>query len=408
MQSRTASLQVSHSAWCPNRTKSSVASVDRACKAAKCKPRYFTLHREVGADGRIVKVKGERVADRQTAEKILNKLQVELDEGRSGISKQKDLTFREWANEFQRICEQRISTGTMKGRTLVGYRETIDLHANPAFGGTLLRRIGPAELRTFFDRTTRTRVGAESSVSSRLRHLRHLNVIFVTAVDENDGLLDANPVASFKKRLKLKPPRRGKAPFEDGELAALWTAYEARVAQPKKPYQPVYYWATRFAVETGLRIGELVAVDLDDLRGTDLHVRHTLSPEGLVAPKDGEARTVYLTKEALAVLARWLPVRGDADGPLFPNPSGGRLVIRELQRKFAVVMEDAGVEHLHPELGLPRSFHSLRYSLSNQMQRRGYHPRLIEATLGHSNLELTYGVYGSWTPDQLRAEASRD
>jgi hypothetical protein len=50
---------------------------------------------------------------------------------------------------------------------------------------------------------------------------------------------------------------------------------------------------------------------------------------------------------------------------------------------------------------------SLRYTTSNVMQRRGYHPRLIEATLGHSNLELTYGVYGGWTPDQLAAEAGR-
>jgi integrase len=57
---------------------------------------------------------------------------------------------------------------------------------------------------------------------------------------------------------------------------------------------------------------------------------------------------------------------------------------------------------------LPRSFHSFRYTTSNLMQRRGYHPRLIESNLGHGTLELTYGVYGGWTPDQLAAEASRE
>ena len=41
------------------------------------------------------------------------------------------------------------------------------------------------------------------------------------------------------------------------------------------------------------------------------------------------------------------------------------------------------------------------------MQHRGYHPRLIEQTLGHGSLELTYGVYGGWTPEQLTAEAGR-
>ena len=76
-------------------------------------------------------------------------------------------------------------------------------------------------------------------------------------------------------------------------------------------------------------------------------------------------------------------------------------------RRLEDAMSDAGIPKLHPELRLPRSFHSLRYTTSNLMQRRGYHPRLIEQTLGHGSLELTYGVYGGWTPDQLAAEAAR-
>jgi integrase len=91
---------------------------------------------------------------------------------------------------------------------------------------------------------------------------------------------------------------------------------------------------------------------------------------------------------------------------VFPNPlSGGRLTPRIAQRRLTDVMTDAAVPKEHPELRLPRSFHSLRYTTSVLMQRRGYHPRLIESNLGHSSLELTYGVYGGWTPDQLAAAA---
>jgi integrase len=93
---------------------------------------------------------------------------------------------------------------------------------------------------------------------------------------------------------------------------------------------------------------------------------------------------------------------------VFPAPEGGRLGRRRLQRRFAEAMDAAGIPKEHPELRLPRTFHSLRYSASVLMQRRGYHPRLIEATLGHGSLELTYGVYGGWTPDMLQAEAARD
>jgi integrase len=79
---------------------------------------------------------------------------------------------------------------------------------------------------------------------------------------------------------------------------------------------------------------------------------------------------------------------------------------RLLQRRFESAIGTAGIPKIHPELRLPRSFHSLRYTTSVLMQRRGYHPRLIEATLGHGSLELTYGVYGGWTPAML-AEAAR-
>jgi integrase len=402
---RTASLQVSHSSWCPNRTKTSLTSVDRSCKAAKCKPRYFTLHRGEGPDGRPTKIRGERFSDRQVAEKALRKLQVQIDEERAGIVREKDVTFREWAETFTEIAQRRVELGTMKPRTLQAYRETLTLYATPVLGSKVLRRIGAPELRAFFDATTTTVNGEQSSTASRIRHLRQLSVMFSAAVDE--GLLPANPVPVFIKKLKLRAPKRGKAPFEDGELLRLWAVYDAKVAQKAKPWQPVYRYATEFAAEAGLRIGELVALDLENLRGAELRVTHTYSPDGLVAPKDGEPRTVYLTNEALAVLAAWLPLRGDEDGPLFPNPKGGRLTIREVQRRLERAMEAAGIPTEHPELGLPRSFHSLRYTTSNLMQRRGYHPRLIEQNLGHSSLELTYGVYGGWTPEQMRQEAAR-
>jgi integrase len=406
---RTASLQVSHSSFCPNAGKNSLESVDRACRAARsdkgarCTPRYFTLHREEGPNGRPKKVAGERFSDRREAEKELRRLQVEIDQGRAEPTKRRreELTLRQWAKRYEEIAQQRVDDGSMKRRTLEAYNETLRLYGLPAIGNVLLGRIGQAELRVFYGKLSAL------TPAGKLRHLRQLSVVLSEAVD--DELIDVNPVPKFTKKLKLRLPRRGKAPFEDGEIERLWSVYEARVHQPKKPYAAVYYYATRFALETAVRVGELVALDLDNLRGSELRVEHTFDAEsGLITPKDGEARTVYLTNEAIAVLALWLPLRGDETGPLFPNPSGGRLVAREIQRKFTVVMDDAGIPKLHPELGLPRTLHSLRYTTSNRMQRLGYHPRLIEATLGHSNLELTYGVYGGWTPDQLRAAAARN
>ena len=123
------------------------------------------------------------------------------------------------------------------------------------------------------------------------------------AVDEE--LLDKNPVPGFIKKLKLRAPKRGKAPFEDSELERLWTAY--------KSYEPVYGHVSRFSAETGARLGELVALEWPnvDLSGGRVYIEHTWDDEaGPVAPKDNEPRWLYLTPHAVKVLEAWVAIVG--------------------------------------------------------------------------------------------------
>jgi integrase len=329
------------------------------------------------------------------AQEKVNEWQVEIDRGNVGLSRPKNPPLAQWADDFEKITEKRVDAGDLKPRTLTAYRETLEL-ARETIGDVPLRDLGPPELRRFYERLEGQRP------ASRLRHLRQLSACLSAAVDE--GYLTLNPLTAFTKKLKLHAPKRGKAPFEDAELERLWSAFEN--------YEPVYKALARFSAESGARMGEAIALDWPnvDLTNGRILIEHTWDPEaGLVAPKDRESRTVYLTTEARAVLEEWVRTAGARDeGPVFENPiGGGRLQPRMVQRRLADAMSDAGIPKLHPELRLPRSYHSLRYTTSVLMQRRGYHPRLIEQTLGHGSLELTYGVYGGWTPEQLAAEASR-
>lgn len=389
MTPRKASLRVAHQRGCANASKTALDSVGRG-SGCSCSPSYYVFHRD--REGKPVK--GERVKDRRVAGRALTAKQFEIDERRLGLARPKNPAFTEWADEFERITEGRVDAGDLKRRTLEAYRETL-AHARAAIGDVPLREIGPPELRSFYER-----LGGKPA--SRLRHLRQLSACLSAAVDE--GYLMVNPLTAFMKKLRLRAPKRGKAPFEDAELERLWTAFET--------YEPVYLYAARFSVETGARLGEVVALEWPnvDLTNGRVLIEHTWDAEsGLVAPKDREPRTIYLTPQARAVLEEWVGVVGARDeGPVFENPiGGGRLQPRMVQRRLDDAMSDAGVPKQHPELRLPRSFHSLRYTTSVLMQRRGYHPRLIEQTLGRGSLELTYGVYGGWPPEQLAAEASR-
>lgn len=391
------SLRVAHQKHCPNAAKTALSSVGRG-SGCTCQPSYYTFQRT--ESGGVVK--GPRVKDRQVAERMLTAAQAELDANRGGVAPRPVVTFNEWADDFDRILAQRVRAGTMKRRTAEAYRDTL-AHGRDVFGPTPLENIGPAELRTFLDRF------ATQKPASRLRQLRQLSVVLGAATKERRAgqrILADNPVPDFTRDQRLETPKRGKAPFEDGELERLSAAY--------RQFEPVYGWAARFSVETGVRLSELVALEWPDVSLSERTVRVDATwddVDGRIIPKDGERRVVYLTDEAQAVLEGWVALHDEppSEGPVFTDPiTGGRLVRRQLQRRLAAAMKVAGVPKEHPQLRLPRSWHSLRYTTSNVMQRRGYHPRLIEATLGHSTLELTYGVYGGWTPDQLAAAARRD
>jgi integrase len=393
MSPRKASLRAAHARSCPNVSKTALSSVGRG-NGCTCTPSYYVFSRD--RDGRPVK--GARVKDRKTAERALATAQREIDEGRVGITKPRNVSFSEWAEIFESILDARIDSGELHPRTKTSYASTLN-RGREAFGSTWLREIGNPELRRFLEPF------ASLKPASRLRYLRELSACLTVAV--GDRYLEVNPVPAFTKASKLKPPKRGKAPFEDGELERLWMELGIEDAER------VYLYACRFSAETGLRLGELIALDWTnvDLLTGRIRVEHQWDDAtgALIEPKDRETRVVYLTPHARTVLDEWTTLVGvQTEGPVFPSPAGGRLGRRVLQRRFVEAMEGAGIPKQHPELRLPRTFHSLRYTTSVLMQRRGYHPRLIEATLGHGSLEMTYGVYGGWTPEMLQAEAARD
>lgn len=392
----TVSVRVAHSRSCRNASKTSLDSVGRG-SGCTCQPSYYTFHREPLGSDRYKPVKGKRVRDKKTAQDAATRIQRELDAGRVGIVKPKQIVFPTWVDEYEKILEAGVQKGDIKPRTQREYVDSLR-RAQKAIGHVDLRQISATELQRVDD------ANAKLAPSSRARHLKQLGVCL--SVARTHKYLEVNPVPDFMKMLNLsrRIPKRGKAPFEDAELPRLWAALDDEDA-------PVYRYASEFSVEAGLRIGELAALEWPNVSITDktVKVEHTWNEtDGLIAPKDREARTVYLTPEAVSVLERWVAIVGVREhGPVFTSPEGGRLSIRATQRRFEKAMKDAGIPKVHPGLGLKRSYHSLRYTTSNVMQRRGYHPRLIEQTLGHSTLELTYGTYGAWTPDQLRAEAAR-
>jgi integrase len=383
MSPRKASLRVAHAKACRNAGATSLDSL----KGCRCTPSYYVFHRD--RDGRPVKSK--RVKDRAVADTMLRNEQREIDEGRGGTKRRKEIDFNEWADIYEEILESRVEGGTMKPRTRDGYVQTLD-RGREAFGTTDLEEIGPSELRRFDAKGI--------APASRLRYLRELSACLQAAVDENKDYLEKNPVPAFKKSLKLKKPKRGKAPYEIDELPRLY-------AELANDDDKVYLFASRFSAETGLRLGELIGLEWTDISLLDKPMISVVRQyhDGLT-PKSGRARRFRLTREAAQVLEEWLQVVGPREkGLVFPMSA------QVLQDRVEDARDAAGIPKLSPdprmvdEQGKPlkRSFHSLRYSCAALMLNRGYGFEAVMATTGHSRAELTemYGLQSEAMLDAL-------
>ena len=129
---------------------------------------------------------------------------------------------------------------------------------------------------------------------------------------------------------------------------------------------------------SGLRLAELIGIDLDDLDLTDRTVR--------VTGKGSKSRVVPVGSKAIEAVREWLKVRATFAGPeeraMFVSRRGRRLSGRAVQarlRKWSIVQgTPVGV---HP--------HMLRHSFASHLLESSGDLRAVQELLGHASMGTT-------------------
>jgi integrase/recombinase XerC len=129
---------------------------------------------------------------------------------------------------------------------------------------------------------------------------------------------------------------------------------------------------------SGLRLAELVGLDLPDLNLADRTVR--------VLGKGNKTRIVPVGAKAVAALRKWLRERGSlaAGGELavFTGRTGRRVGARQVQRLVAAAARARGLpQHVHP--------HLFRHSFATHLLESSRDLRAVQELLGHASISTT-------------------
>jgi integrase len=260
---------------------------------------------------------------------------------------------------------------TNKPSTLEAKRSIYEHHLGGAFGHLKVDAIKVREIDRF--KAAKLKTHAAKTVNNLLTVLR--NALDVAARWER---IESVPRIAWVKT--EKPPFR----FLDFDEAA-------RLADAAS-HEPLAHAMIVVALNTGLRLGELLALKWDavDLKAGRLHVREAVARGIVGTPKSGRAREVPLNDTALAVLKEHRHLRGPL---VFCNDDGSMLTKNEAKGPLRRARVRAGIVAL--------GWHDLRHTFASHLTMRGVPLKAVQELLGHATIEMTMR-YAHLSPNVTR------
>lgn len=246
---------------------------------------------------------------------------------------------------------------------------------------SMLRAVTLQTLYEYMNYLNRVR---DNTAGTRARKVASLKS-FYKYLYSKANLIDENPAAELES---VKIPKHLPKHFTLEDSIALLASVDNRNAQRD-------YCILTLFLNCGLRLAELVSINLTDIHGDTL----------VVIGKGGKERTIYLNEACLSAIDAYLPFRNQqtptaADrNALFLSERNHRISRRTVQYM---------VEKYVTKLGLdPHKYttHKLRHTAATLMHQSGVDIRVLQEILGHKQLSTTE-IYTHINNDQMRSAVS--
>jgi len=293
-----------------------------------------------------------------------------------------DVTGSELLGEFERYLRSERGRSEHTTRAYLGDLRSLLCFLEDERGTSDLAAVGLRDLRAWL-----AAMGAAGAARATIARRAAAARTFLGWATRT-GRLPADP------SLRLVAPRRtGRLPevLKQGEAAALLD-----VAAVASDDQDPLHLRDRAALEllyaSGIRVGELVALDLDDVDLSGGVVR--------VLGKGAKERTVPFGTPAREALSAWLQlgrpqlVTVDSGPALLLGRRGRRADARQIRSALHALLQHVPDA---PDLGP----HGLRHSAATHLLEGGADLRMVQELLGHASLATTQ-LYTHVSVDRLK------
>jgi len=283
--------------------------------------------------------------------------------------------LRRWLVEYKAI--------NLKPHTYDSYEMQIEHNIIPGLGHLLLKEITSLDVQAFYNNKYNNGHGLSSATIRKINSILH--AAFNKAI-ENDIM---------RKNITngVQLPR-----FSQEDVRAFTLDEQKRFFEAAKDYR--LYNAFLINVDTGLRAGELLALEWDDI---DLEQGLIRIDKGLAvinnrdgsidtktvtvvmdSPKtEASIRVIPLTTRSLNLLRETAKVK--TCQLVFPSENNTHVGLRNYIRTFHKVLEKAGMEKRGP--------HVLRHTFVTRCFEINVQPKVISVMVGHAKLSHTMDIY---------------
>jgi integrase len=277
----------------------------------------------------------------------------------------------------------------LRSTSFAAFEYALDSILLPELGHFKPAALGPDRVENLRRDLTDGRItGNKLSEKTIRRYLTPLSAIYKLALRR--GIVSVSPMALLEEAERDEPRERFEWSREG--IAKLIRAAEELAQRPDARYD--YAPLICVLVSTGLRVGEALALrrcDVDLLSGR-LHVRHTWTRDGRLAPPKTLAgvRVVPLSRKLVELFINLIPDSAGEEHFVFHargNPTRPISYFNFRRRGFAPAVIAAGLG------GAGITIHALRHAAVSLYASAGLTLVEVASIVGHADASVTAEVY---------------